>query len=203
MYIILSNTRGIINVFYGHTLTTVSNWVKTHLVEIAEGLRMTPEKKYERDVVYEIIDNTDMFTLNKRYKKVNRGYVYNSHTDSVEELETVKIYEYLGNVEWAPEPNGMVTNVNDEINNRVLKHLDKDSLLQVFQKVNKLTKTKQKWSTIEYTGVISFAIKEFKKELYSSIAKKLKRFGKRNNVLFRGQFLSACGMEASVKTKAE
>lgn len=196
MYIVLSSSRGIVNVFYGHPLTVVSNWVKESLQAQIESLKMTPMDKNSRDISYSIVDNTTEFILQKDFRKVSKGYVYNSSVYTTEHIDTVIIHEYNGEVEWAPEENGLSTNISENINNRVLKQLDKESLFQVFDKVTRLSKTKKSWTRIEYTGMVSYAIKEFKKELYSSIAKKMKRFGKKSLIIAKMNCLSNCGLES-------
>ena len=80
--------------------------------------------------------------------------------------------ETLENEKWS--------DINNEINNRVLKRLDKNSLYQIIIELESKIRTKSTWNRTEYVGLVSEIIKNFKKSLYSTIAKRMKRFGKAN-----------------------
>ncbi|NDC95278.1 hypothetical protein EB118_12540 [bacterium] len=198
MHIVLKkveNTITVCNVFYGHNLSVVQNWVNDYLVEYSNGLKTTPVQKYEKEVEYYVTDNC----VYKRYKTLNKGYVYNNYTTHKDNLLSLTILPFDGHIDFVPENNSLLSNINEEINNRVLKQLDKESLLQILQKVNKLTKSKAKFTSTEYTGIIMEVIRDFKKELYSSIAKKLKRFGKKPQALDLSKILLNCKLEAKSK----
>lgn len=208
MYIVLKFDNGketVCNVFYGHTMTSVAGWVRDYLVELAESYKTTPPLKYQRNIVYDVVDSGDVLILRKRYHQVNKGYVYNSYTECSETIVQMKILEFNGNIDWSPQSNSPLANINDEINNRVLKQLDKDSLYQITMKIHRLVKSKKTFTPLEYTGIVMEVIREFKKELYSSIAKKMKRFGKHDQIqrsLLCSQLISACKLEAE-KPKCE
>jgi hypothetical protein len=100
----------------------------------------------------------------------------------------------------------MWKNINQEVNNRVLKQLDKDTLLQVLYKIQQRIETKPNWNKTEFTGLISETLKNFRKELYSSVAKRMKRFGKRKSLYKNdthkdiiSQIPISCKLEASIK----
>ncbi|NBP00300.1 MAG: hypothetical protein EBU90_09280 [Proteobacteria bacterium] len=186
-------------------MTSVASWVRDYLVEVAESHKTTPPLKYERDIVYDVVDSGDVLILRKRYRHVNKGYVYNSYTDCSDTIVQMRILEFNGNIDWNPQSNSPLANINDEINNRVLKQLDKDSLYQITMKIHRLIKSKKTFTPLEYTGIVMEVIREFKKELYSSIAKRLKRFGKRDQIqrsLLCTQLISTCKLEAE-KPKCE
>jgi pyruvate/2-oxoglutarate/acetoin dehydrogenase E1 component len=73
--------------------------------------------------------------------------------------------------------------MNMEINNRVMKKMDKDSLYGVIQKLQEKIFIKKNINTIVHGGIISEIIKSYKKEAYSSIAKRMKRFGKNKTLV--------------------
>ena len=68
-------------------------------------------------------------------------------------------------------------NINEEIQKRYLKSMDKDSLHQLISQINQIVYTKENWTNKEYLNFFNEILQNFKKESYSSIAKKLQRFG--------------------------
>jgi len=70
------------------------------------------------------------------------------------------------------------TDINEEANNRVLRSLDKDSLLQFHEKLMVNLHSKSQWTRKEYVALVSEVLKQFKKESYSSVVQKLQRYGK-------------------------
>lgn len=190
MYIIIKtceNKDQVLNILYGTDSSPVSAWVLEYLEQQVQSLKMTPSQENIKYVSYSVknIDGFN-FELIKSYKKVNRGYVYNSSEKLTEVVQKIKVLEYnenyvncLQSVQFGTD---MWSNLNEEINNRVLKQLDKESFYQVFQKIQTSIKQKRNWTNIEFTSLVVDVIKDFKKELYSSIAKRMKRFGKRQNI---------------------
>jgi hypothetical protein len=75
----------------------------------------------------------------------------------------------------------MWKSVNVEINNRILKSLDKDSILTIFNVVQDKIHSKNNWNKTEFISVVSDTLKEYKGAVYKSISKRLKRFNKRKN----------------------
>ena len=134
----------------------------------------------EKEIIYEIDDDSQSFKLIKRTKAIKKGYVYNSSEKVVKIIYSIKIVECNSNKIIFLENSDHFNNINREINNRVLKNLDKESLYQVLQKIQIGICTKKQWNSTEYNSLISEIIKTFKKDMYSSIAKKMKRFGKKN-----------------------
>jgi hypothetical protein len=190
MYIIIKtieNKDQVLNILYGTDSTPVSAWVLEYLEQQVQSLKMTPYQENIKYISYSVknIDGFN-FELLKSYKKVNKGYVYNSSEKITEILQKIKILEYnenhvdsLHSVQFGTD---MWSNLNEEINNRVLKQLDKESFYQIFQKIQNSIKRKRTWTNIEFTALVIDVVKDFKKELYSSIAKRMKRFGKRQNI---------------------
>ena len=186
MFIILKkrfDTDEILNVFYGQDETLVRKWIKNYIEEEIESLNLSPVSEGIKNVTYTIDDSEKNIKLIKKYKKVNKGYIYNSSEKLDEVMYTIITMEYSGNTEfYGLNANEPWNNINNEINNRVLKQLDKDSLYQVLLTLQTKINTKESWNKIEYTNLISETIKSFKKELYISVAKKLKRFGRKQSL---------------------
>lgn len=123
------------------------------------------------------------YSLIKKKNMINKGYLYNNKIEKQTKILTLEVYSYdANNIEknYEIKKNKLWENINTEINNRVLKSMDKTELYQVFIKINENLQLKQNWSNYEYINLLNDLLKNFKKELYSSIAKKLKRFTKKS-----------------------
>lgn len=190
MFIILkqspSENDEILNVFYCDELTLIRNWVKDYINNDIVSYRYIPVQKYTKYVSYELNDGDNHFQLLRKYKRIHPGYVYNSSELITEVIYTITILEFDSNKPVRNlESSEMWRNINSEINNRVLKQLDKDSLFQVFCTVQEKISKKRDWNRTEFIGVLSETLRNFRKELYSSIAKRLKRFGRRQSLYKR------------------
>jgi hypothetical protein len=208
MYIILKKTPQtsnaqiqdeILNVFYGNDETLIQHWVKQYIEHDIMSLKMKPLTQDIKTVSYEFIDDSEGYKLITRFKKINKGYIYNSSERSEEILYTIHILEYIDNVNQQQlQSSKLWQSINNEINNRVLKQLDKESLYQIFIKLQTKINSKTHWNSTEYINLLSEIIKSFKKELYSSITKKMSRFGKQinNPILIK---TGSCKLEAKSK----
>jgi hypothetical protein len=193
MYIILKKQNGnvdeIINMFYGdeNNETTINNWIKSYLDKDIETLNANIQSDTNvnrKQISYSIEETQNTNTIIKHYKKIKTGYIYNSSERLNEIVYTLTVLEYDCNKSLSSGiTNNLWLNINDEVNNRVLKQLDKESLYQIFIKLQTAIRSKEKWNNHEYVNLLSEIIKNFKKDLYSSIAKRLKRFGKKQSQL--------------------
>jgi hypothetical protein len=188
MFIVLKKDNEkdeVLNIFYGQDehMTSIRSWIKEYIEEDIKTRKQNisdQEKKQFKEIIYEIDDDSQSFKLIKRTKAIKKGYVYNSSEKVVKIIYSIKIVECNSNKIIFLENSDHFNNINREINNRVLKNLDKESLYQVLQKIQIGICTKKQWNSTEYNSLISEIIKTFKKDMYSSIAKKMKRFGKKN-----------------------
>lgn len=219
MFIILKQSPlendEILNVFYCDDLTIIRNWVKDCISDDIVSYRYAPVQKYIKYVTYELNDGDNNFELLKKYKRINPGYVYNSSELITEVVYTITILEFDSNKPVRNlESSEMWKNINSEVNNRVLKQLDKDSLLQVFCNIQEKISKKRDWNRTEFIGVLSETLRNFRKDLYSSIAKRLKRFGRRQSLYKRKNNdiiinipdetpITSCKIEALQKEKQE
>ena len=183
MFIILrkeENIEKVINIIYGENESIVKKWVTGYLVDKIERLSVEPLLPDTKNTSYIVTDEPGVSNLIRKYKKVNRGYMYNS-SDKVEEIVcSVRFLEFDGILTLETSSVcGMWSDLNVEINNRVLKRLDKESLYQVMNRIQLSVYAKSIWNKDEYTGMVAEIIKDFKKELYSNVAKKMNRFGKK------------------------
>jgi hypothetical protein len=196
MFVILKKTiekDEILNIFYGQDelLKSIREWIKEYIEQDIKNRKLneTPEEiKKFKEIIYEINDGHQSFELIKKTKATKKGYIYNVSEKVANVLYSINILECNSNKIIFLENSEHFNNINKEINNRVLKHLDKESLFQVLQKIQSGIYTKKQWNSTEYTGLVSETIKTFKKDMYSSIAKKMKRFGKKN-------FTQSCKIE--------
>jgi hypothetical protein len=189
MFIVLKKdedgTEQVLNIFYGEDqhLISISSWIKEYIKEDIEVKRneTSEENRKYKEINYEIVDEKSFFKLIKKTKAIKKGYIYNSSERVSRDLYSIRILECNSNKIIFLENSDHFNNINKEINNRVLKTLDKESLYQVLQKIQIGIYTKKQWNSSEYNGLVSETLKTFKKDMYSSIAKKMKRFGKKNN----------------------
>lgn len=182
MYIIIvkeKSKESILNILYSSDHLDVRTYIMDYLNDTVNSLLMAPNSNGIKNVSYSIEENAENFVLIKSYKKVSQGYIYNSSQKTKESLFSIYYLTFDGNVEFKQNSNdALYTDINSEINKRVLKQFDQDSLYQVILQVCDNVNIKNDWTKKEYTNMVSETIKNFKKELYSDVAKKLKRYGK-------------------------
>jgi hypothetical protein len=178
-----SESDEIIRVFYCNDLTTIRQWVKNYIEQDILSYNYCPNEENIKYVTYELNDGENSFQLLKKYKRVYKGYVYNSSERTTDIIYNISILEFDDNYNQCDlNASNMLNDIQNEINNRVLKQLDKDALLQVLKTIENRVYSKSSWNRTEFTGVISDTLKSFKKELYSSVAKRMRRYGKRNTL---------------------
>lgn len=174
----------VLNIFYGDDENLIRNWIKEYINDDIESLKLCPLDKDIRSLSYETKTDKNITSLVRNIKRINRGYIYNSSERSSDIVYSIEHLEYDGMnkcnpIQYTLKENNKWSEINNEINNRVLRQLDKESLYQVLIKIQNTLKEKSNWNYTEYTSLIAEIIKSFKKELYSSIAKRLKKFGKK------------------------
>ena len=209
MHIILRTDKKeqrVINIIYGDNMYITKAWILEYLNNEMESLNMCPNQdKYISYISYKSEQPTpNTWDFIKLYKKTNKGYIYNTSEKLQEQLFTLHIMEYTEDKENNTDikVNNTWRDLNNEINNRVLRQLDKESLYQVLRSIQNKMLLKESWDSFEFTNMISETIRTFKKQLYSNIAKKLKRFGQykmNKNNLLSDFSVGACGLEAKKK----
>ena len=209
MYIVLktapSDNDEIVNVFYCEDLTVIRNWVRQYIETDIKSLEFCPVTQGLKNITYELNDACKNIELIRKYKRVSKGYIYNSSERIVDVIYSISILEFDSD-KCNDKCNdkcvtGLVSsnnweNFNNEINKHVLRQLDKQSLFQVIMKLQQRINTKTHWNKTEYIGLVTETVKNFKKHLYSSITKKMKRQYVPEN--FNSPRLS-CKLEANKK----
>jgi len=182
---LLTNSEDVLNIFYGENDKYIENWINAYFEQEIEGLKMTPCEGHMKpdslDFFVEIENN--IYYLVKKYKVILKGYIYNSSEKISEKLFSIRCLSYdnidplLNNIQNQPFWNG----INSEVTHRVMKQVDKDTLYQINMKFESAIKTKETWSSTELVMLQNEITKTHKKELYSSIVKKMKKFEKKQN----------------------
>jgi hypothetical protein len=173
MFIILKNDllkkeKSVANIIYGDKYESYVNNLLQDSLEFYEN---------DDNVTYSIDKETN--SINKAEKIVEKGYLYNNTTTKESPVLTYEVLEYNPkHLEYnkTSSDGRLWENLNREINHRVLRNMDKDSLYQVFVALDKNMKLKTNWTNLDYINILNELLKNFRKELYSSIAKKLKRY---------------------------
>jgi len=187
MFVVTKEESGvseIINIIFGDDETIVGKWIINYIVAQIDSYKLCPLPKYIKsiDYSYKFRRSTDghlCYTIEKHIKSVNKGYLYNSLSKSDETVLIIKAYNYDGNdLKIDKSASALWTDINEEANNRVLRSLDKDSLLQFHEKLMVNLHSKSQWTRKEYVALVSEVLKQFKKESYSSVVQKLQRYGK-------------------------
>lgn len=169
----------ILNVVYGNDISLAYSWITDTLSNEIKSLSLIPPNTDELDINYIVeFDNDSSYTLIKRYKKVKPGYLFNSYSTKNLELYKIKILKFSNINLQNCKQSILYNNLNNEINNRVLNSLDKESLFQIFTLVQNIITSKESWNYTEYNSILSDVLHSFKREFYSSIAKRARRYGK-------------------------
>jgi hypothetical protein len=180
MFVLLKEeSQEVINVLFGD-VSRVRKWIEGYLQSEIISYSYMPLQKDVRNAKYSFTCNgEDSYKLIKTYKKIHKGYVYNSSDRVQEVLYTIKFLEYHTKDCMSRSENGTLlwNDINVEINSRVLKQLDKDSMYQVIMEVQDRIPLKGTWDREEYTHMVTDVLQDFRKESYSAVVKKMKRFG--------------------------
>jgi hypothetical protein len=181
MFVILldqkEEAKQILNVIYTTNESIVRKWVMDYVQKVVSTLS---ESTCGNNKTLNVIEDKHSCMIDVTSDTTKKGYLYNTTKTKKERLLELSWYEYDNKNETIEiNDDSLSLSLNEEINNRVLKQLDKESLYQLIIRVQQRLKHQEKWSYIEYTNLMSEMVSDFKKELYSNVAKKMKRFGKR------------------------
>jgi hypothetical protein len=175
MFVVVQDDHKIINVLFENDVDKIEEYITKILKDKIKRLCIEDVSS-----IYTIKSNEREFQIIKEFTKVKKGYVYNSHSQVSEVVVGIKYYSDEGCDMLMNADNcgsNLTNDLNGEINKRVLRQLDKDSLYQVFVRVMNCIKTKDSFTKHEFTMIISEIVHNFKKDLYSTIAKRMRRYG--------------------------
>jgi hypothetical protein len=180
---LLSNSEEVINIFYGENNSYIEDWINTYFHQEMDALKMTPCEENinpeSLDYFVEIRDN--IYYLIKKYKVILKGYIYNSSEKNSDNLFSIRCLSYnnidpiLNKIQTQPLWNG----VNSEVTHRVMRQVDKDTLYQINMKFEGAIKTRDTWNSTELVMLQNEITRTHKKELYTSIVKKMKKIEKK------------------------
>lgn len=196
----MSNTEDVINIFYGENNDYVADWINTYFEQEIESLKMMPcEENIRPDSLdYFVEMENNMFYLVKKYKQILKGYVYNTYEKILEKLYSIR-YLTFDNVnvilDKVKESSSLWNGINSEITHRVMRQVDQESLYRINLNFEAAIKTKENWNCKELIMMRNEITKNYKKELYSSIVKKMKRFEKKQN---KKNFLNSKNIQNNV-----
>lgn len=191
-----SESDEVLNVFYCKDLTVIRNWIKEYINQDIESYKYAPIEEDIKYLTYEINDGERNFELLKKYKRINRGYIYNSSERITDILYSISILEFNSETNVSNlEATNIWRGVNNEINNRVLKQLEKDTLLQILNSIQDKIHTKNNWNKTEFISLVSDTLREFKRDLYNTISKRVKRFNKRHSI-YKNKPQVSCKIES-------
>lgn len=179
-----SENDEVLNIFYTVDSTCIRDWIKEYINQDIISYSYSPIEEDLKYLTYELNDGEHNFQLLKKYKRISRGYIYNSSERITDVLYSISVLEFDSEKNKTTNPlqgSHMWKSVNVEINNRILKSLDKDSILRIFNVIQDKIHTKNNWNKTEFISVVSDTLREYKGAMYKSISKRLKRFNKRKN----------------------
>lgn len=164
---LLSHEEEIIDVIYGEEYDYAVNIIEKYYNDLIVNLKN--DTKFEYIVE---IKNTDFFLI-KKYTNVTKGYIYNKSSLKLESISSIKIKEFNENkMRINLNKSQLWANINSEINKRIIKNMDKESLYQFRNKFNDIINTNNTWTNTSLVMLENKLVKEFKKELFTSIVKK-------------------------------
>lgn len=183
---LLTDSEEVINILYGINDNYVESWVNAYLTQEIESLKQAPimEGIRPNSVDYFVEIENGVYYLIKKYKLILKGYIYNTSEKISERIFSIRFLNYenvdtlLTQVQNQPLWNG----INNEINNRVMRRLDQDSLCRINMTLEAAIKTKNTWTSTELVMLQHEIIKNYKKDLYSSIVKKMRRVERKKSI---------------------
>jgi hypothetical protein len=182
---LISNTEEILNILYGENDSYVESWINSYFEQEIESLKLAPcEENIKSDTLDYFIEIEDnIYYLVKKYKVILKGYIYNSSEKISNKIFSIRCLSYnnidplLNKVNSQP----MWNSINSEVTRRIMRQVDKDTLYQINMKFDGAIKTKETWNSTELVMLNNEITRTHKKELYSSIVKKMKKFEKKQN----------------------
>lgn len=173
------NLPVVINTIYDNadTLEYIEKWMSKYMNEEIRSLLYIPSRKDEQSVSYEIEENEGgrIFTLVKKYQKIEKGYLYNRYHDVYQKMFNVKVImdEELSsnlpkNISDMNDERTLLY-INDEVNQRVLKNLEREYIQIFLNDMRNSIKSKKSWNTDELLHLESQVLRQLKKKLTNKI----------------------------------
>lgn len=177
---LISNIQEVINIFYAENQKYMEEWIHNYLNNCKVD-------EIENEIESEIENDGTIFYLIKKQKVLSNGYLYNTSKILSEKMYSVKILDFECNlpcnIDNVPTSTNVLWNgINNEINHKIMRQIDHESLYQLNIKFDNALKTKNTWNTTEIIMLQNEITRCHEKQLYSSIVKKIKKFNKKINM---------------------
>lgn len=172
----------ILNIFYGENTEYLKNWILTYISNdiFDSNLEEFDLSIEERGSVYYVVKTT---------KVLVKGYVFNKYAQVKEDMYLIKVLEFNGGndlinslVSKVKEGSKLWKGINSEITHQVLHKCDRDSLYQIILALESAIKSKEVWNSTELIMTENQITKNFKKELYSNVVRKVKKNKQGNSI---------------------
>jgi hypothetical protein len=170
---LIQSKKEVINIIYGDSY---ENWAIEYLTDIISDISNEIQNN-PGDISY--YSDIQLLSIIKKEYIIEKGYIFNNKKVEETPILKLEVLEYNPrslDFNKKKSEGKLWENLNSEINHRVLKNMDKDSLYQVFIELDKNMKLKQNWTSNDFINILNELLKNFKKQLYSSVAKKLRRY---------------------------
>jgi hypothetical protein len=176
---LIQSKKEVVNIIYGDSY---ENWAIEYLTDIISDISNEIQDKHDNpdepgDISY--YSDIQLLSIIKKEYIIEKGYIFNNKKVEETPILKLEVLEYNPrslDFNKKKSEGKLWENLNSEINHRVLKNMDKDSLYQVFIELDKNMKLKQNWTSNDFINILNELLKNFKKQLYSSVAKKLRRY---------------------------
>lgn len=181
----ISNTQSILNIFHIDDDDYIEKWINEYIQHQIKNKVSSSEDKNSNicDISYEIQSNFSEFSLIEKQKIINKGYIYNSNTHNYTKLFTININIYTDNIETCVASSlqeklpytKLYNDINEEINKRITKELNQETLLLLQSEYNKKIQTKNTWTQKELILLQNTIIKKHEIQLFNNISKQLRK----------------------------
>lgn len=176
----ISNSQSILNIFHVDDEDYIEKWINEYIQQEIKNKETNLELSKENS--YEIQCNFTEFSLIQKQKITNRGYIYNSNNFEYTKLFTININEFTENItetcvsvqEKLPYTK-LYNDINEEINKRITKELNQETLLLLQSEYNKKIQTKNTWTQKELILLQNTIIKKHEIQLFNNISKQLRK----------------------------
>jgi hypothetical protein len=172
----ISNTQSILNIFHIDDDDYIEKWINEYIQEEIKS------KNTCKEISYEIQSNFTEFSLIQKHKIINKGYIYNSNTHNYTKLFTININTFIENITdtcVSLQKNlpytKLYNDINEEINKRITKELNQETLLLLQSEYNKKIQTKNTWTQKELILLQNTIIKKHEIQLFNNISKQLRK----------------------------
>ena len=139
------------------------------VAEVKDSDSLCPLYQFVKDIEYNIQENRISDTVSEynivKIEKIhNKGYIYSTMSSKSTVLNNIIIYSIKKSIQ---SNESLEVKLLDKINERVIRNLGRDSLVQILLN----------FKNAKDIHELSSLLENHKKKSYSAVAEKLKRFG--------------------------